>query len=227
VGFAATWSIVVVACAQGDNDVDPGSLGGPSPDGGTGAADGSRLPPGDSGAPDVSRSDSATTEDCPSPTECTGKVVINELMARGPDGAAEEFVELYNPNSCAVSLGGWKLAYRSKAGTGTGVLHTFSNGDSIAAGAFLVLGTASFSAKKDALMNSGMADEGQVGLVDDGDTLVDAVGYGATAGPFIEGASTGGPPPNGSIGRHCGLDTDDNAADFKTFAQHSAGAPNL
>lgn len=229
VGIAVTSSIVAVACAQGDSDLDFAPMGTVDPDSGAGGADGSRLPASDSGASDASRPDSepTTTEDCPAPTACTGNVVINELMTRGPGGAGEEFVELYNPNTCAVSLGGWKLGYRSKTGTGNGVLHTFDAGDSIAAGAFLVLGTSSFSGTKDATMNSGMADEGQIGLVDEGGTTVDAVGYGATSGPFIEGTPTSGPPPSGSIGRNCGVDTDDNAVDFETFAQHSAGAANL
>lgn len=231
VGLFAATSVALGACAQGQDGIDLGLGGNSDPDGGT-ESGGSRLPVGDSGGGggnNGSAPDSSTPEGCPAPSGCSGKVLINELMARGSgsSAASQEFVELYNPNSCAVSLGGWKLAYRSKTGTGNTVLHPFGAGDSIAAGAFLVLGTASFSAKKDADMVVGMADEGQVGLVDDGDTLVDAVGYGATTGPFIEGTSTVAAPPNGSVGRStCGVDTDDNAADFKAYAQHSAGAPN-
>ncbi|MBN8966259.1 MAG: lamin tail domain-containing protein [Rhizobiales bacterium] len=73
-----------------------------------------------------------------------GKVVINELMTTGPQGANDEFVELYNPNSCAISLAGWRLAYKPKAGSGGppadlgSVYYTFAAGDSIAAGAFFV-----------------------------------------------------------------------------------------
>jgi len=230
VGSSAAAIVAAAACAQGQGDIDLGGGGSVTdPDGGS-ASDGARVPGRDAGGgddePDGSVPDGSKSEDCPPPSGCTGKVVISELMARGPSGAGDEFVELYNPNTCAVPLGGWKLAYKSKTGTGNTVLHTFEAGDSIAGGAFLVLGTPSFSPKKDATMNRGMADEGQVGLLDDGQVLVDAVGYGTTSGPYIEGTPTSGPPATGSVGRPCGVDTDDNAADFKAYPEHSAGAPN-
>ncbi len=226
--LTGAWCVAFAACAQGQDGIDLGAADGAAdPDGGGSDV---RVPPRDSGGggpDDSSAPDKPSPDECPAPAGCTGKVVINELMTRGPGGATDEFVELYNPNSCAVSLGGWKLAYKSKTGTGNTVLHTFAVGDSVAAGAFLVLGTSSFSAKKDATMNSGMADEGQVGLVDDGNVVVDAVGYGAaTTGTYVEKTPASAPPSNGSIGRKCGVDTDKNSADFAEYTQHSAGAPN-
>lgn len=223
VGLSAATSIAVAACAQGQDGIDLGS-GAADPDGGSGA-DGARVPSRDGGGSDDS---GKSTDDSGGGSGCTGKVVINELMTRGTAGATQEFVELYNPGSCAVSLGGWKLAYKSKAGAGNTVLHTFGAGDSIAAESFLVLGTASFTVKKDVTMNGGMADDGgQVGLVDDTDKLVDGLGYGGATGPFVEGKAAGAPSSNGSVGRKIdGGDTDDNAADCQVFNQHTAGAPN-
>jgi hypothetical protein len=43
-------------------------------------------------------------------------LVISELTAAGPGGADDEFVELYNPSSQAVSVAGWALQYRAAAG---------------------------------------------------------------------------------------------------------------
>ncbi|HNW55911.1 MAG TPA: lamin tail domain-containing protein, partial [bacterium] len=45
------------------------------------------------------------------------KVVISQLATRGPAGASDEFVELYNPNSRAVDLSGWRLQSRSANGS--------------------------------------------------------------------------------------------------------------
>jgi hypothetical protein len=158
---------------------------------------------------------------------CGTHVLINELMTRGPS-ASEEFVELYNPNTCAISLGGWKLEYRSQSGSGNTTLYTFAAGDSIPAKSFLVLGSASFGPKDKTFSTSGMADDGQVGLSDAQGGRVDAVAYGSTrSGPFREGDAAPKPPANGSIGRKSdGVDTDDNAADFKILTTPTPGAPN-
>src|SRR5207237_523436 len=43
-------------------------------------------------------------------------VVISELAAAGPNGAGDEFVELYNGTPSPVSVGGWRLQYRSASG---------------------------------------------------------------------------------------------------------------
>src|SRR5215212_3058150 len=36
-------------------------------------------------------------------------VVISEFRVRGPNGAADEFVELYNLSGAPVAIGGWKI----------------------------------------------------------------------------------------------------------------------
>lgn len=223
VGVSAALSIAV-ACAQGEDGIDLGT--GADPDAGT--EGGARLPTSDSGGgssgtnPDP-KDDGGTD---PEPG-CTGKVVINELMPRGSKGATEEFIELYNPNSCAISLGGWKLPYRSNTGGGNAVLHTFAAGQSIAAGSYLVLGTSLFTGNKDITIADGMADDGQVGLLDDTGTVVDALGFGGAKGPYVEGTAAPAAPTNGSVGRKSdGLDTDNNASDCKGFNKPTPGAAN-
>jgi Lamin Tail Domain len=148
-------------------------------------------------------------------------------MPEGPGGATDEFVELYNPNSCAVSLAGWKLAYKSSAGNGNAVLYTFKAGDEIQAETYFVIGTTKFSGTNDATTTGGMAVEGQVGLLDDSENLVDGLGYGATTGDFVEGTAAPKPSAGGSVGRKSdGLDTDKNSSDCKAFTKHTAGASN-
>lgn len=228
-GVSAALS-VAVACAQGESDVDieeglaagldAGIEGGPRlpSSSGSGGASGSNPEPNGDGGTDL--------EPSPEPG-CVGKVVINEVMARGSKGAAEEFIELYNPSSCAISLGGWQLPYRSKSGNGDAVLYTFPAAQSIAAGAYLVLGTSLFAGGKDITIPDGMADEGQVGLLDGAGQIVDALGYGGAVGAYVEGIAAPAAPANGSVGRKSdGLDTDNNGSDCKGFNKPTPGAMN-
>lgn len=209
---AAITTLVVLACATGTDDgilVD-GEGGIVGSDGSL--PDGSALPGRDSSA----ATDTGTLPGDDSSTgSCTKKVVINELMVDGPGGG--EFIELYNPNTCAAALGGWKIAYRSSGDAPGGATHTFANGTSLAANGFVVVGTTTFSGKKDATFNGGLGNSGgQIGLLDDTGSLVDAVGYGsATSGLYTEGAPAALPPTNSSSARKTdGLDTNDNKSDF-------------
>src|SRR6476659_5306990 len=36
-------------------------------------------------------------------------IVISEFRVRGPNGAADEFIELYNLSGAPVAIGGWKI----------------------------------------------------------------------------------------------------------------------
>jgi hypothetical protein len=221
--FAAPFAIatlVVVACAKGTDSTDVGEGGAVEEDA---ARDVNVVPiPKDSSLPD----DSGPLPGDDSGT-CTRKVVINELQTRNASSASHEFIELYNPSSCAVPLGNWKIPYKSNTGGGNAVLFTFANGDSIAAGAYLLLATSTFSGAKDKTFPAGMADDGQIALLDENGKAMDAVGYGTTAtGPYLEGSAAASPTATQSIARKMnGVDTNDNKTDFKT-ATPSPGQPN-
>jgi hypothetical protein len=197
--------------------VDPGEPGEPI------EPDPEPKPPGDAGAPDAEE-------------PCTTKVVINELMTLGT-APNDEFIELYNPNPCAVAMGGHRLRYKSAAGmepTGA-LLHTFGAGTSIAARGFYVVGTTAFTGPKDETFNGGgvtpnggMANDGQVALFDGADQKIDGLGYGSATGDYVEGTAAPKPQPKGSIGRkQDGVDTDDNVKDFDILLpKPNPGAPN-
>lgn len=216
-GSVAAFVCLAYACATGAED---GGLDGAGADGGT---DGGRdvvVPAKDSG------STKETDAGGGGGGACDGKVVVNELMTRGAT-AGVEFVELYNPGGCAIPLSGWKLSYRSMNGAAGPVLHSFESGDEIASSSFLVLATSGFAGKKDIVMNGGMADDGQLALLDDKGAVIDAVGWGTATGAYVEKAAAPSPPANGSIARKVdGLDTDDNDSDFASSATHSAGVSN-
>src|SRR5688500_5110475 len=44
-------------------------------------------------------------------------VVISEFRVRGPNGAADEFVELYNLSGAPVVIGGWKIRGSNSSGS--------------------------------------------------------------------------------------------------------------
>ena len=69
---------------------------------------------------------------------------VNELMTGVTGAATDEFVEIVNTGTAAADLSGWKLVYRSAAGTGDVVLATVPDGTSLAAGGFYLFGGAGY-----------------------------------------------------------------------------------
>jgi hypothetical protein len=224
-GLLAAFVYFASACAKGNEEPSVDS----DPDAGTVADAGKDVtkPLGvDSGGP-------GPEEDSGGPT-CTGKVVVNELMTAGAS-AADEFVELFNTASCAISLAGWKLSYRASSGNlSVGGLHTFVAGSQIPATGFLVIGGAAFTGKTEGTLTGAMAaDRGQVALLDDKGKVIDGVAYGtqimtdAGAGTYAEGTPAQAPLANASIARKAdGEDTENNSADFARASPHTAGASN-
>jgi hypothetical protein len=136
--------------------------------------------------------------------------------------AADEFVELSNTGTAAVDIGGWKIVYRSAAGTSDTTLATIPTGTTLAAGGFYLLGGSAYAgaATPDQSFSAGLAATGgAVGVRDTSGTLIDGVGWGTAANALVEGAPAAAPPataaPGSSIVRlPDGHDTNANAADF-------------
>lgn len=229
-GSLITAGIAIIAACSDDDAPQAGVV----LDGGADA----RGTPRADGGPKVEKPDSTVSGDDDTSEECDGNIVINELEPAGDGGA--EFVELYNASTnCDLSLANFKLMYRSGANVpSVGALHTFGGDNAIRKQTFLLFTNGNFVGKKDGLFNGngGMGNEGgQLALVDSEGTIIDAVGYGNVtdagplkdAGPFTEGKPVKITADTVSIGRkRDGVDTDDNAADFKAFTQHTAGVSN-
>ena len=66
----------------------------------------------------------------------TSTLRVNELMTGSTGAAANEFVEIVNPGTAAADIGGFRLAYRSAAGTSDVTLATVPAGTTLAAGGF-------------------------------------------------------------------------------------------
>ena len=149
-------------------------------------------------------------------------LTVNELMTGVTGAASNEFVEIANTGTEASDLSGWKLVYRSAAGTSDVVLATVADGTSLAAGGFFLFGGAAYAggpAPDQSFSTSIAATGGGVGLRDATGNLVDSVGWGTATNAFVEGTVAAAPPtteaPGTSTGRvPDGDDTNDNAADF-------------
>lgn len=202
---------------KGDDDDDDDSTIGEPPD--------ETTPERDAGA--GTDAGSGGTQDGGSGTGagCKQRVVINEVMPEGSD--AGEFVELYNPYDCDVSLGGLVLKYQSKDPSSSTTLYTFAGTNKIVSKGFFVIGTKD-EPKKNVTMSGGLGNAGgQVAVVDGSGQILDGVGFGALRGDFYEKATAPVPGKGKSIGRKIdGVDTNDNSKDFQVFSDPTPGSSN-
>jgi hypothetical protein len=149
------------------------------------------------------------------------QVRINEFST-GVEGAlTDEFVEIVNEGSAAVDLSGFRLVYRSAAGTSDVSLGTLPDGTTLAAGAFMLFGGSGYAGAHpaDRSFSTSLASSGGLGLRDPSGILVDSVAWGTATNALVEGAVAPAPAitaaPGKSDARHPdGHDTNDNSADF-------------
>ncbi|MBL0386471.1 lamin tail domain-containing protein [Tumebacillus sp. ITR2] len=77
-----------------------------------------------------------------------GSVVVNEIMYNYASGTTQEWVELYNNTSSAISLAGYKLTDNNVGASSlTEGTYTFPSGTSIPAGGYLTIGNSLSSAQ--------------------------------------------------------------------------------
>jgi len=165
----------------------------------------------------------------------SGVVVrVNEFSTGTTASATDEFVELFNAGASTVVVGGYKLVYRSGAGTGDISLGTIPDGTMLAPGAFYLFGGSGYAGARapDQTFSQGLAGTaGGVGLRDGGGKLLDSVGYGTATNAFVEAHAAPAPPSTAVPGSSDirlpdGTDSDDNGADFRVTVVPTPGAPN-
>ncbi|HEX5873188.1 MAG TPA: lamin tail domain-containing protein [Pyrinomonadaceae bacterium] len=156
-------------------------------------------------------------------------IVISEFRVRGPNGAADEFVELYNLSGAPVAIGGWKIRGSNSSGT-ISDRATITAGTILQSGCHYLVtnasptgGPYSGAVPGDQTYTVGITDDGGIALTLPDNTIVDQVGM-STGSAFKEGtplANLGTSnlnrgyerKPGGALGS--GTDTDNNAADFQ------------
>jgi hypothetical protein len=144
----------------------------------------------------------------------SSSIVINSYRAAGTK-PTDEYVELYNRSSTSVNISGWQLARKSSSGLTKYILVTSFPNAQINPGESLVVGHAD-SLEPVAIpyttANSVSEDSTIILYSDAGKTIVDKVGFGKAT--EFEGAAA--PSAVSDVWtRSGGIDTDNNAADFK------------
>jgi len=140
-------------------------------------------------------------------------VVISEFRTTGPNGANDEFIELYNPTGSSISIGNWQL----KVLTGGGAEAT--RGPAIPAGTtlssgqhFLIANNTAITgysglATPDLTYATGIVDAGGIAIFDNSNIKVDSVGLNTTTATYTEGSpltTMTGSPANQSYERRIG-----------------------
>jgi hypothetical protein len=143
---------------------------------------------------------------------------VNEVMTGSPISAASEFVEIVNTGNIRAALGGFRLVYRSAAGTSDETLATVPARAFLDPGARYVFAGTKFWGPSNQTYNGGLAAAGGgVGFRTPSGQLVDSVGYGETTNAFVEGSPAVAPRPGMSISRvPDARDTNLNAVDFSS-----------
>jgi hypothetical protein len=159
-----------------------------------------------------------------------GSIRVNEVQTAGTGSAADEFVELVNASTTAADLSGWKIVYRSAAGTSDATLVTIPDGTTLAAGAFYLLGGSGYAGlpAADQSFSTGLAGTGgAVAAKDASGVVLDATGWGTATNALVEGTAAAAPTAGSSIARHPdGHDTGSNAADFTVATTPTPRASN-
>lgn len=164
-------------------------------------------------------------------------ILISEFRVRGPNGADDEFVELYNATGTTIFLNNWRLRRSSGCGATLTDIVAMIN-VSLAPGQYYLLAkTPEYSGgtvyDQPYSSAAGVADDGGIALLDNAGNIVDQAGLCDTT-TYKEGtalSSMSGTADqsyerrtNGSAGS-C-RDTDNNAADF-IFNSATSNPQNL
>jgi uncharacterized repeat protein (TIGR01451 family) len=156
-----------------------------------------------------------------------GEVLISEFRTRGPGGAADEFIEIYNPTTFTLVIGGLALRTSNSGGNVTTTRATIPAGTTLGPGCHYLFAPTTFSASgvtpPDQTISSGLVDDGGIAITrPDLVTIIDQVGTGISSA-FKEGTTLTPLPannsnqsyerrPGGASGN--GVDTNNNANDF-------------
>ena len=105
-------------------------------------------------------------------------IVISEFRTRGANGAADEFIEIYNPTSAPISIGDWEI--RVLTGSGAEATRaTIPSGVTLISGQhYLITNSSGYSGTvtADLSYTTGVVDDGGVAIFDDLGNRIDSVG---------------------------------------------------
>ncbi|MDQ6652871.1 MAG: lamin tail domain-containing protein [Acidobacteriota bacterium] len=157
----------------------------------------------------------------------SGQMLISEFRTRGPNGSADEFVEIYNPTTSTINIGGLKI----RASNNTGNVSdraAITVGTTLGSGChYLVANNTSTtgysgSVPANQTYKTGITDDGGIAVTGtDGTTIIDSVGTssgsaykeGGPLKPLTANANQSYERQPGGAGGN-GTDTNNNTSDF-------------
>jgi uncharacterized repeat protein (TIGR01451 family) len=162
-----------------------------------------------------------------------GDLLISEFRTRGPAGASDEFVEIYNPTTSTLVIGGLKIRASNNAATISDRV-TITAGTTLGPGCHYLIANSSASGYSGATpanqtYTTGITDDGGIAITrNNGTTIIDQVGM-SSGSAYKEGTTLTAlssnvdqsyeRKPGGSFGN--GTDTNNNSADFSLNASSS------
>ncbi len=219
--------IAGVTLSFASNDTNIATVGSVSATLGSGAATGTVAGRASGSAEIRASATNGSTNVTSSPATITvepaaGQILISEFRTRGPGGATDEFIEIYNPTTATVTIGGLVIRSSNNAGTLT-TRATITAGTTLGPGChYLFAPTTLTGVTADQTFTNGITDDGGVAITrSDLATIIDGAGM-SSGSAYKEGKPlaplTGTTnqsyerKPGGASGN--GTDTNNNASDF-------------
>lgn len=148
----------------------------------------------------------------------TDHILISEFRTRGPNGAGDEFIEIFNPTNESIDISGWSLRKSSGCGSTVSTLLTIAPGASLLPGQYFLAATADSSvSNSDQSFSAGIADNGGIALLDSHGIIIDQVGL-CLSTTYHEGSPLSPQSSNSDISfarsEPACHDNNDNLADF-------------
>jgi len=161
----------------------------------------------------------------PSPTSSLSQILISEIQIETANSTDYDFIELYNSATNSTDISGFQLKKKSSTGNEYSI-RVFPEGSSISAQNYFLWANSDYASfvqiSADTTSSQTLAKNNSIVLLDDSDNIIDAVAWGTSTDPFIEGNSfPQNPVGNQSIGRKWStgtqdyIDTNNNQNDFE------------
>jgi hypothetical protein len=152
-----------------------------------------------------------------------GSIVISEFRTRGTNGEGDEFLEIFNPTTASVFIGGWQVWRSSGCGVVTTALFNFPDDAWLLPGHHYLAASidSSLSIPPDQVYTGQLSDTGGVALLNRSGLIIDQVGMcvdtqyreGLPLAPLTEDIDQSYERKPGGSGGAC-YDTSDNGSDF-------------
>jgi hypothetical protein len=108
-----------------------------------------------------------------------GDIVISEFRSRGPSGATDEFIEIFNRTGGEISLAGWKIRRSSGCGTSVNDIVPSIGSVKLQPGQHYLIGGTGYSGSTLPDLPSvaiTLADDGGIAIIDNSNNVIDQVG---------------------------------------------------